>query len=74
MEFKEFEPRFKSAKTRFKLSASLNLETFDTILSGTNHIKTETYNLNCRSNSLNSATGFNMYAENTQQKMTFLAF
>jgi len=36
MEFKEFEPR--SAKTRFKLSAGLNLETFDTILSGTNHI------------------------------------
>ena len=30
MEFKEFEPRFKSAKTRFKLSAGLNLETFDT--------------------------------------------
>ena len=38
MEFKEFEPRFKSAKTRFKLSAGINLETFDTILSGTNHI------------------------------------
>ena len=38
MEFKEFEPRFKSAKTMFKLSAGLNLETFDTILSGTNHI------------------------------------
>ena len=43
-EFKEFErrfkfkPRFKSAKIRFKLSAGLNLETFDTILSGTNHI------------------------------------
>ncbi len=36
MEFKEFEPRFKSAKTRSKLSAVLNLETFDTIL--TNHI------------------------------------
>ena len=33
MEFKEFEPRFKSAKTRFKefkLSTGLNLETFDT--------------------------------------------
>ena len=29
MEFKEFEPRFKSAKTRLKLSAGLNLETFD---------------------------------------------
>ena len=38
MEFKEFGPRFKSAKTRFKLSAGLNLETFDTILSGTSHI------------------------------------
>ena len=38
MELKEFEPRFKSAKIRFKLSAGLNLETFDTILSGTNHI------------------------------------
>jgi len=38
MEFKEFDSRFKSAKTRFKFSAGLNLETFDTILSGTNHI------------------------------------
>ena len=38
MKFKEFEPRFKSAKTRFKLSAGLNLEKFDTILSGNNHI------------------------------------
>ena len=28
----------KPAKTRFKFSAGLNLETFDTILSGTNHI------------------------------------
>ena len=39
MLFKKFEPRFKSVKIRFKLSASLNLETFDTILSGTNQIK-----------------------------------
>ena len=38
MEFKEFESRFKSAKTRFKLGAGFNLETFGTILSGTNHI------------------------------------
>ena len=38
MEFKEFEPWFKSTKTQFKLSAGLNLETFDTILSGTNQI------------------------------------
>ena len=37
-EFKEFEPRLKSAKTRFKLSAGLSLEIFDTILSGTKHI------------------------------------
>ena len=36
-EFKEFEPWLKSAKIRFKLSAGLNLETFDTILSETNH-------------------------------------
>ena len=36
-EFKEFEPLFKSVKIRFKLSAGLNLETFDTILSGANH-------------------------------------
>jgi len=38
MEFKEVEPRFKSVKTRFRLSAGSNLETFDTILSGTNNI------------------------------------
>ena len=38
MEFEEFERRCESAKTRFKLSAGVNLETFDTILSGTNHI------------------------------------
>ena len=38
MEFKEFEARFKSAKTRFKLSVGENLETIDTILRGTNHI------------------------------------
>ena len=63
MEFKEFESRFKSAKTRFKLSASLNLETFDTILSGTNHIKTATYNLNRRSNSLNSISGLGPFPQ-----------
>ena len=38
MEFKEFEPRFKSAKTRFKLSTGLNIETFNIIISGANHI------------------------------------
>ena len=37
-EFKEFKPRLKSAKTRFKLSAGLNFETFDTILTWINHI------------------------------------
>ena len=47
MEFKEFEPRFKSAKTRFKLSAGLNLEIFDLSCG---------LNLSRRSNSLNSAT------------------
>ena len=36
MEFNEFEPRFKSAKPRFKFSAGLNFETFDTVLCGTN--------------------------------------
>ena len=56
MEFKESEPRSKSAKTRFKLSAGLNLQTFDTILSGTNHLS-RSLNLNRRLNSLNSATG-----------------
>jgi len=36
-EFKEFKSRLISAKTRFKLSAGSNLETFDTIISETNH-------------------------------------
>ena len=35
-EFNEFEPRLKSAKNRFKLSAGLNLVTLHTILRGTN--------------------------------------
>ena len=34
----EFEPWLKSAKNRFQLSAGLNLEKLNTILSGTNHI------------------------------------
>ena len=34
----EFEPLLKSAKPRFKLSADLKLETFGTILTGTNQI------------------------------------
>jgi len=37
-EFNEFEPRLKSAKNRFQLSAGLNLETLNAFLSGTNHI------------------------------------
>ena len=37
-EFIEFEPRLKSAKKRFQLSAGLNLKKLNTILSGTNHI------------------------------------
>ena len=36
--FNEFEPRLKSSKNRFQLSAGLNLEKLNTILSGTNHI------------------------------------
>jgi len=36
-EFKEFKSGLKSAKTRFKLSAGINLQTFDTILCETNH-------------------------------------
>ena len=32
-EFNEFEPRLKSAKNQFQLSASLNLEKLNTILS-----------------------------------------
>ena len=57
MEFKEFETRFKSAKTRFKLSAGLNHKTFDTILSGTNQpYLSRGLNSNRRSNSLNSAS------------------
>ena len=47
--FKKFKTRLKSTKTRFKLSAGLNLETFDTILS-------RGLNLNRCSNSLNLAS------------------
>ena len=36
--FNEFEPRLKSAKNQFQLSAGLNFETFNTFLSETNHI------------------------------------
>ena len=37
-EFNDFEPRLKSAKNRFQLSAGLNLEKLNAILSGTNQI------------------------------------
>ena len=37
-EFNEFKPRLKSPKNRFQLSAGLNLEKLNTILSETNHI------------------------------------
>ena len=37
-ESNEFEPRLKSAKNRFQLNAGLNLETLNTISSGTNNI------------------------------------
>ena len=56
MEFKEFVPRFKSSKTRFKLSAGLNLETFDTIFKWNQPYLNSGLNLNRCSNSLNSAT------------------
>ena len=36
-EFNEFEPRLKCAKNQFQLSAGLNFETFNTILSETHH-------------------------------------
>ena len=37
-EFNEFEPRLKSAKSRFQLSAGLNLETLNTILRASSQI------------------------------------
>ena len=48
--FNEFEQHLKSPKNRFQLSAGLNLETLNTILSETNHI------------SLNSASGYIFYS------------
>ena len=58
MEFKEIEPRFKSAKTRFKLSAGLNLETYN--FKWNQPYLNRGLKLNRRSNSLNSATGLNI--------------
>ena len=37
-EFYEFEPRLKSAKNRFQLSVSFNLEKLKIVFYGTNHI------------------------------------
>ena len=37
-EINEFKPRLKSPQNRFQLSAGLNLEKWNTIYSGTNHI------------------------------------
>ena len=37
-EFNETEPHLKSTKNRFQLSAGLNLETLNKVLSETNHI------------------------------------
>ena len=45
-------------KTRFKLSAGLNLETFDTNFKWNQPYLNRGLNLNHRSNSLNSATGW----------------
>jgi len=56
MEFKEFEPRFKSTKPRFKFSAGLNLETFDNFKWNQPYLNRGLI-LNRRSNFLNSATG-----------------
>ena len=36
-DFNEFEPRLKSTKSRFQLSAGVNLETLNIFLSLTNH-------------------------------------
>ena len=44
-------------KNRFQLSAGLNLETLNAILSGTNHIWSGVSNLSRGSNSLNLAFG-----------------
>ena len=56
-EFNEFQPCLKSPKNRFQLSAGLNLEKFNTILSEINHLS-RGLNLSCGSNSLNSASGY----------------
>ena len=55
MEFKEFKPRFKSAKTRFKLSAGLNLETFENFKWNQPYLS-RGLNLDLGLNSLNSTS------------------
>ena len=55
-EFNEFEPRLKSAKNRFQLSADNNLETLNTILSWNQLYLSRGLNLSRGSNSLNSAS------------------
>ena len=67
MEFKEFKPRFKFAKTRFKLSSGLNLETLRYNFKWNQPFFNCGLNLNRRLNSLNSATGYviNMISRGT---------
>ena len=55
-EFNEFEPRLKSAKNRFQLSAGLNLEKLNT--KWNQPYLSRGLNLSSGSNSLNSASGF----------------
>ena len=63
MEFKEFKPQFKSAKTRFKLSASLNLKKIWYNFKWNQPNLSRGLKLNRHSSSLNSATGqINLYA------------
>ena len=69
MEFKEFEPRFKSAKTRFKWSAGLNPETFWYNFKWNQPYLNRGLNLNRRSNSLNSASVYT-FSKPPKLKMT----
>ena len=56
-EFKEFEPRLKSAKNRFQLSAVLNLEKIEYNFKWNQPKLSRSLNLNRGLNSLNSASG-----------------
>ena len=56
MEFKEFEPRFKSAKTRFKFKGRLKSWNIWYNFKLNQPYLSRGLNLNRRSNSLNSAT------------------